>query len=86
MTSSTHGQSTSEVEVVHIDTHGIWVFVRDREYFLDHREFPWFRQARIAEILNVEWLGEDHLHWPDLDVDLCVESLSVPQAYPLIYE
>jgi len=40
---------------------------------------------RLAEILDVQLLHGSHLHWPALDVDLCVESLDRPDAYPLTY-
>ncbi|MCY3020754.1 MAG: DUF2442 domain-containing protein [Planctomycetota bacterium] len=79
------GASTSLVEVTNIDRFGFWVLVADREYFLSYDEFPWFRQATIAQILNVELLHGDHLMWPDLDVDLCLESLNAPESFPLIY-
>jgi hypothetical protein len=35
--------------------------------------------------MNVEQPHPQHLHWPDLDVDLEVESLLAPEAYPLVY-
>ncbi|MFW6244734.1 MAG: DUF2442 domain-containing protein [Fibrobacterota bacterium] len=37
-------------------------------------------------ILNLELVRKDHLHWPDLDVDLCVDSIRNTEQYPLIYE
>lgn len=85
MISSTPGADTSLVEVTNVDRFGLWVLVADKEYFLSYDEFPWFRQATIAQILNVELLHGQHLSWPDLDVDLCLESLSAPESFPLIY-
>lgn len=85
MKSSMRGASTSLVEVSNIDQFGLWVLVRDREYFLPYDDFPWFRQATVDQILNVVLLHQDHLHWPELDVDLCVESLYEPDRFPLIY-
>jgi hypothetical protein len=32
----------------------------------------------------VELLNERHLHWPDLDIDLAVESIEHPERFPLI--
>ena len=58
--------------------------VRGKEYFLPHDDFPWFRDAKLSEILRVELLHESHLYWPDLDVDLSVESLEHPDRYPLV--
>ena len=86
MTSPKLGASTSDVEVTNVGAHGIWLFVKGREYFLPHDQYPWFRDARIREVLTVELLHDTHLHWPALDVDLCLESLGTPEAPPLIYQ
>ena len=86
MTSSTHGASTSQVEVGNIDQHGLWLLVDDKEYFLPHEGFPWFRKATLEQILNVDLLHGDHVHWPDLDVDLSLDSLAQPESFPLIYQ
>jgi hypothetical protein len=47
-------------------------------------QFPWFRDASIGEITNVELPAAHHLYWPDLDVDLAVESIENPEKYPLV--
>ena len=71
-------------EVTNIDTHGFWLLVRGKEHFLPYEEYPWFRDARVRDILNVGLVNKDHLHWPALDVDLSVDSLENPEAYPLV--
>ena len=76
----------SKVEVLNISTHGIWLFVNGKEYFLLYQNYPWFKKAKIGEIHNVELLHERHLHWPDLDVDLEIDSLEQPENYPLIFK
>jgi hypothetical protein len=86
MTSSSLGASTLQPEVANIDRFGIWLLVDDREYFLPYVKFPWFQAARVEEILNVQLLQGDHLHWPELDVDLHLDSISKPEAFPLIYK
>jgi hypothetical protein len=86
MKSSTLGADTSLAEVTNVDTHGIWVLIRDKEYFLPHEDFPWFKKAKVEDILNVELLHGVHLHWPTLDVDLSVDSLENPGKYPLVAE
>jgi len=86
MTSSTPGANTSQVEVVNIDRHGLWLLIDDKEYFLPYDDFPWFRQATLDQILTVELLHGDHLHWPHLDVDLSLDSLAHPESFPLIYK
>jgi hypothetical protein len=86
MTSSTHGVNTFQVDVGNIDSHGVWLLIGDKEYFLSYESFPWFRKATVDQIMNVELLHGDHLNWPDLDVDLCLESLAKPESFPLIYQ
>jgi hypothetical protein len=86
MNSKTLGTNISAVEVSLVTWQGLWLLVRDREYFLPDDEYPWFRNARIAEIMNVQLLHGHHLRWPDLDVDLDLESLEKPQQFPLIYQ
>ena len=75
MKSPTLGLSISDVEVTNIDSHGFWILISAKEYFIPYDEFPWFKEAKVADILNVELLHESHLHWPSLDVDLTVDSL-----------
>jgi hypothetical protein len=86
MKSQEPGKPISEVEIGNIDRHGIWLFVKGAEYFLPYPDYPWFKDAKIADILDVYLLHEDHLHWPALDVDLSVKSLKDPAAYPLVYK
>ena len=60
--------STSPVEVTNVSPHGFWMFVGDRELFVPFKDFPWFRDATVREITNVELPSPHHLHWPDLDM------------------
>jgi len=69
---------------ISISQHGFWLLLGDRELFLAFSSFPWFRSAPVSAILNVEWPQLHHLYWPDLDVDLAVESIEHPERYPLI--
>ncbi len=84
MRSATRGKRTSGAEVTNISAHGFWLFLEERELFVPFDEFPWFREAPVGQILNVERQGPDHLYWPDLDVDLAVDSIERPSAFPLI--
>ena len=54
MTSARPGQSTSAVEVTNVSPHGFWLLVEQREYFVRFTDFPWFRDATIAELIRVE--------------------------------
>ena len=84
MKSATHGKSTSGAEVTNISGHGFWLLVADEELFVSFKEFPWFKDASVSEILNVEWPQPHHLYWPGLDVDVAVESIRHPEKFPLI--
>ncbi|MGH7662888.1 MAG: DUF2442 domain-containing protein [Gemmatimonadaceae bacterium] len=64
--------------------HGLWLLIEDQERFLSFKEFPWFRDATIAELTDVELPSPHHLRWPDLDIDLAVDSLDHPERYPLM--
>jgi len=84
MSSALRGRSTSAVEVTNIFRHGLWLLVGPRELFLPFTKFPWFKNAELSKILNVELPHPDHLYWPELDVDLSMESIEHPQKFPLV--
>ena len=86
MKSQEAGNNISVVEITNISAHGVWIYVNDAEHFLPYDEFPWFRDAQVKQILNVELQHGVHLHWPDLDVDLSVRSLENPDQYPMVAE
>lgn len=77
------GTATSEVEITNISRHGLWLLLDGHELFVAFDDFPWFRQATVEQILHVQQLAHGHLHWPDLDVDLSVDSIEHPERYPL---
>jgi hypothetical protein len=54
------------------------------ELFLPFEQFPWFRDATIAQICSVERPTDDHLYWKQLDIDLSVQSIRKPAAFLLI--
>jgi hypothetical protein len=84
MKSATRGQPTSVVEVTNVSKHGFWLFLDGRERFVPFEHFPWFRDVSIGELCNVALLHPQHLYWPDLDVDLAVESIDHPERFPLV--
>jgi hypothetical protein len=84
MKSAALGASTSPVEVTNVSTHGFWIFVGERELFVSFRDFPWFKEASIGAVTHVELRSPHHLYWPELDVDLAVESIEHPGKYPLV--
>src|SRR5688500_2553686 len=84
MPSAALGRSTSPAEVTNVSAHGFWLFVGARELFVPFQQFPWFRDASIRAITNVQLPSPHHLYWPDLDIDLAVESIERPEKYPLV--
>ncbi|MGH8801373.1 MAG: DUF2442 domain-containing protein [Casimicrobiaceae bacterium] len=84
MPSSVRGTITSQVEVTNVSTHGFWLLLPDGEHFVPFAAFPWFRNAPIGELVNVTLPSANHLYWPDLDIDLAVESIDHPERFPLV--
>jgi hypothetical protein len=83
MNSSAHGINTSSTEVTHVSSHGIWLLSGGHEHFLPYDKFPWFKEAPIGKVLNIEEVSPGHFHWPDLDIDLGIDSIENPEKYPL---
>jgi uncharacterized protein DUF2442 len=71
-------------EVSNVSTNGFWLLIAEKERFLSFADFPWFREARIRELVNVELQSPNHLYWPDLDIDLAVDSIDHPERYPRV--
>ena len=81
--SAPRGTRRSDVEVTNGSSRGFWLRLDGRELFLDFKRFPWFLDATIRALTRVERPHPWHLCWPDLDVDLEVESIEHPERYPL---
>jgi hypothetical protein len=86
MKSAMPGTGTSEIEVVQIDSHGFWLHIKGKEYFLTYDQYPWFEEAKIKDILNVQLLHGNHIYWPELDIDLSIDILSNPEKYTQVYQ
>jgi len=84
MTFEKPGIGTSAVEVTNVSKHGLWLLLHDQEVFLDYDNFPWFRNATIGKVVHVELISDQHLSWPELDIDLEVDSIFFPERYPLV--
>ena len=82
--SGTLEANTSAIEVSLVSNQGFWLLAEDEELFLSYADFPWFKEATIAQIINVQRPSADHLYWPSLDIDLSVESVRDPSKFPLI--
>lgn len=72
------------VEVTNVSRHGFWLLLGDEEIAVSFAEFPWFKTATIEQLAAVERPTENHLYWPNLDIDLSVESIRKPDAFPLV--
>ena len=84
MKSAALGSNTSGPEVTNISQHGLWLLLGHEELFLAFEQFPWFKDAPIGKVLRVEQPSEQHLYWPELDIDLTVESIRHPEQFPLV--
>jgi hypothetical protein len=79
------GKNTSvAVEVTNISRNGFWLLLGGDELFVEFKKFPWFKEASIAQLLSVTRPAPHHLYWPELDVDLAVDSLIHPERFPLV--
>jgi len=83
MKSSKRGISTLKPEITNISEHAFWIFFKGKEYFLPFEQFPWFKNATVQQISEIQlWHGK-HLCWPSLDVDLSFAIIEHPEKYKL---
>ena len=82
MKSVKHGKNIS-VSVENITPFGIWLFVKEKEYFLSYQDYPYFKDQTFNSIQDVQLLHGYHLYWPELDVDLEIDNLENPGKYSL---
>jgi Protein of unknown function (DUF2442) len=82
--STADGTSISQVERTNASAHGVRVLIGSEELHLPFSQFPWFRDAPIAKLAHVTRPSPDHLFWPDLDIDLAVDSIRHPDRFPLV--
>ena len=79
------GTGISPAEVSGISKHGFWLLLdEEEELFVPFSEFPWFLTASVEQIFHVERPQPHHLYWPELDIDLHVDSIRHPERFPLI--
>lgn len=74
----------NQLAVLSIESQGLWLCLDGATHFLPFAEYPWFSNASIAAVFKVERLGEEGIRWPDLDVDIQMDSISHPERYPLV--
>lgn len=79
------GAVISGPEVTEVTPTGFRLLLSGRERVLSFHDFPWFEKASARQIRNVEQVSADHLRWPELDIDLSVESIDDPEHFPLVW-
>ena len=84
MKSARLGKPISGAEVTNVSANGVWLLLDQQEHFLAFEHFPWFAHATIRQITRVERPSPHHLYWPELDIDLAVDSLLDPANFPLV--
>ena len=77
------GKNTLPIDVTHVSSHGVWLLAGDHELFMSYENFPWFKDAPVGKILNVEEPRPGHFYWPDLDVDLSEEIIAHRERFAL---
>lgn len=78
------GSAIFPAEVTGVTRNGFWLLLGEEALFLPFAEFPWFRSASVADLFHVERPQAHHLYWPELDIDLAVESIRHPDKFPLL--
>ena len=81
MESMTHSKDVSPIHVTSIAKHGLWLLSIDKELFIPFQDFPVFQGASVSAIMNVRWPAPDYLYWPDLGMELAVESI---RSFPIV--
>ena len=67
-----------------INNQGVMISVEGNDYFLSYNRVPWLMDATVRNILNIKMSGKNAIEWPDLDIDLEIDSLKHPERYPLV--
>ena len=80
------GTNISQIEVTQVSNQGFWILLIDEALFLSFENFPWFKDATVKSLCEIEWPTPNHLYWPILDIDLSVESIKNPKDFPLQYK
>jgi len=79
------GTNISSIEVSGVSKHGFWILLDEQEeLFVSFLEFPWFRKASVEALFNIDRPQPHHLYWPELDVDLDIDSIRYPERFPLV--
>ena len=83
-TASNNNSVSTSASVLMINAQGIMLSVQGHDYFLSYNRIPWMQDAPICSVWNVQMSGTEAIEWPDLNVDLEIDSLRHPERYPLV--
>ena len=78
------GSRTSRAEVRSVTRDGFSLALEGEELFVAFADFPWFKDVPAGKLAHVEFPHLGHLYWPELDIDLAVESIRSPEKFPLV--
>ena len=76
--------NSTSASVLMINAQGIMISVLGQDFFISYNRIPWLQDAPIRSVLNVRMSGPEAIEWPELDVDLEIDSLRHPERYPLL--
>ena len=69
---------TPPPKVTHISKHVMWLALGKEELLIAFERFTQFKQATVAQLSDIQQPHLGQLYWPQLDVDVSVESLRKP--------
>ena len=69
-------------EVTSLSPNGFWLQCGEEELYLSFFEFPLFEHATVGQICRVKCVSKSRVYWPDLDLDLTLDAIRNPMAYP----
>jgi hypothetical protein len=70
------------VEVTRVSSRGIWLKIYDKKFFLSYYDFPWFKHKPVQAVMHVKEASPGNFYWPDINVNLGVNSIESPHRFP----
>lgn len=70
------------VEVTRVSSRGIWLKAHQQKFFLSYYDFPWFKNKSVQALLHVEEPLPGQFYWPELNLNLAMETLRAPHRHP----
>jgi hypothetical protein len=85
MISSKSGTSILDCNITSINDLGIWILIENKEYFIPFADYSGFKNASLKQVFAVKFLPPSQLRWDEIDIDIELQALAQPEAFPLIY-